>query len=1074
MKRFCLNIAVIGLALQLASTAWSQPQGPPGGQPPAQPGTPGGAARSQFSTGSVESLEDLRSIIIRAPREQLEAMLRVIDEIDRLSQAAEPEIELIPLQHADSESMVDALTAIYEARQTAVSTENAANIAKVSFVALAQPNSVVAITKRSELDSVVALIRQMDQEAADAPDQFKVFPLQRASAVAVQAKLQQFFATRDDAAKLRVRVEVLGDDRTNSVVVHGSPVDIAQAGRLIEQLDSNDNAAINELRVFPLRNAVATELANLLYSAINYQQFAGAAGGLGQAGRGAVGVPGQQAGQQFGQPGVQTGQAGQVGVAGAGVGTTQGIKSTRLRFLAIDDNGRPVESGIIEDITVLPDDRTNSLIVTAPPTSMDLVSALITQLDQMPNPAAELKVFSLKHSDAETMLQTLQSVFSPTTAAAGPAGVAGGLGQTSTSAQARSFALGGEPGALSRIPLTFASDYRTNSIIVSGTPQDLRAVEVVILKLESSTALQQRTVVYPLRNLTAIDAATAMTDFLSAQDALATVQEGRVSLQDQIAREVTVVPEPVTNKLIVSATPRYFDEIMRIITEIDVRPPQVVIQVLIAEVTLSQTDELGVEVGTQSSVLFDRSIVVNNQLSPGFNFNTTTPLTTPTNPSASEIGLQQLSNFALGRGNPALGFGGLVLTASSDNLSVLLRALQQQQRLEVLSRPQVMTSDSRPAQIQIGQDVPIVNGSTITGQGNIVNQIERRQVGIILQVTPRISPDGVVLMDVLPQVSALADTGVPIGTDASGAQILAPVINITQAQTTVAAADGQTVVIGGLIIKQDSKEDRKIPLLGDLPLIGWGFRYRQMNTSKRELLIILTPHIIYSEADAQYVKDMEAKRMQWILSNVEAVHGDIGLTPPPVVVPRMPPGPADCTIIEPGERRIIEEEVISVEELPPEYEQSTPPALNEEALAPEPENSRSGTEIPRAGEATPPQALNMQSLELAPVPIGRVMPDDPKGTMSNRETKSGVTQAAYQGNMTGGSGDDVRQDYEILPIVLPTEQGQSTRRTEEVVLEPVELNAPQAAAPKNVQPSKRGGLWGKWTRNSSSKEVGRQ
>lgn len=1073
MRKFLIVLGIAGWLWNEAAQA-QPPGGPPASPPAPGPSGPGGASKSQFSSGSVEALEDLGSVIIRAPREQLEAMLEVIDQIDRISQLAQPDFELVPLQHADSESMVDALNAIYEARQAALSQENARSLGRPGFVALAQPNSVVVVAKRTDMEDVVAFVKQLDTDAAQAPDQFQVFPLERASAVAVQAKLQQFFTQRDDAARLRVRIEVLGDDRTNSVVVHGSPVDIAQAAKLIQQLDSNKTAAVNELRIFPLRNAIATELSLLLNQALNNQGLLGATGA--QAGR--------QVGQQaFPGAGQQPGVAGQAAVPGTGAQGQQNLKITKLRFLAIDERGKPIESGIIEDITVLPDDRTNSLVVTAPPASMSLMEALIAQLDSLPNPAADLKVFTLHNSDALTMLETLQSIFLSTqvgglggVGAPGVGGIGagvGGFGQTGTSAQPRAFMLGGQPGELSRIPISFAVDVRTNSIIVSATPQEMLAVEAVILKLESSTALQRRTVVYPLRNLLAVDAAAALGDFLSSQQQLAVAQEGRISFQEQIAMEVTVVPEPITNKLIVSSSPRFFDEVMRIISEIDTRPPQVVIQVLIAEVTLNETDELGVELGTQSSVLFDRSIVVNNQLTPGFNFNTTQPLTSLPGAPASEIGLQSLSNFALGRGNPALGFGGLILQASSDNLSILLRALQQQQRLDVLSRPQIMTSDSRTAFIQIGQNVPIVNGATVT-QFGVVNQITRENVGIILQVTPRISPDGVVVMDVIPQVSALADTGVPIGVDASGATIEAPVINITQAQTNVAAADGQTVVIGGLIVKQDTKDDRKIPFLGDLPLVGWGFRYRQLTSSKRELLIILTPHIIYSEADAQYVKDMEARRIDWILSNVEAAHGDLGLTPPPAVVPRRPE-PAECVIIEPSvPGTIVAEEVeqpIAVAEpsaqahqQPVQTPASEPASSGVKGKSPEKREipvapkRPAATEKPPASEAKPSD--QPQSVILEPVPLGKVVDvgSDQKSTMT-------ITTADYQAptRTRAETAEQAGYTVEELPLVLP-EDDMSSMEAETIQLETV----PVVPARKN-DPPKRASWWSRAFKKSTSK-----
>ncbi len=269
---------------------------------------------------------------------------------------------------------------------------------------------------------------------------------------------------------------------------------------------------------------------------------------------------------------------------------------------------------------------------------------------------------------------------------------------------------------------------------------------------------------------------------------------------------------------------------MELVEKLDAEPPQVMIQVLIAQVTLSNQDEFGIELGLQDSILFDRSLLGNlvttttttqtstssgvvtqtqqnilgatNQ--PGFNFNNQ-PLgnsgSTQALANPSQVGGQGLSSFGVGRTNSTLGYGGLVLSASSEAVSVLIRALQQTQRLEVLSRPQVMTLDNQPAFVQVGQRVPRITGSTLTQVGQ-QNNIVLENVGLILGVTPRISPDGRVVMEVDAEKSQLGNIadGIPV-TTSGGVVINSPTIDLTTAQTTVSAIDGETIVIGGLITK---------------------------------------------------------------------------------------------------------------------------------------------------------------------------------------------------------------------------------------------------------------------------------
>ena len=181
----------------------------------------------------------------------------------------------------------------------------------------------------------------------------------------------------------------------------------------------------------------------------------------------------------------------------------------------------------------------------------------------------------------------------------------------------------------------------------------------------------------------------------------------------------------------------------------------------------------------------------------------------------------RLSSFALGRVNSDLGYGGLVLSASSENVSILIRALNETGRFEVLSRPQIMTLDNQPASILVGQRVPRVVGTSINQVGQ-VNTIELEDVGLILGVTPRISPDGMVVMEVDAEKSEISrvDDGIPVSISAEGQVVRSPRVNVTRAQTTVSAASGQTIVIGGLITNNDRSITRSVPWLGDIPLLG--------------------------------------------------------------------------------------------------------------------------------------------------------------------------------------------------------------------------------------------------------------
>ncbi|MEZ6046154.1 MAG: type II and III secretion system protein [Planctomycetaceae bacterium] len=330
----------------------------------------------------------------------------------------------------------------------------------------------------------------------------------------------------------------------------------------------------------------------------------------------------------------------------------------------------------------------------------------------------------------------------------------------------------------------------------------------------------------------------------------------------------------------------------------------VMIQVLIAELALNDTDEFGVELGLQDSLLFDRSLLgdlttttnttqvtTNNGVTtvteeviqsatntPGFNFNNF-PLgnrgSTKSLSTSNDLAGQALSHFDVGRVNSQLGFGGLVLSAGSENINILVRALKESRRLEVLSRPQIMTLDNQPAFIQVGERVPRVVNTTLNQFGQ-VNTVELENVGLIVAVTPRISPEGNVVMEIDAEKSELGPEadGIPISTSADGEILRSPRINLTTASTTVSADNGETIILGGLITKSTAKIARRVPYLADIPLLGDLFRFDSRSVRRTELLIILTPYIVNNPQDMDRIKQIEEARMHWCAADVAAIHYD--------------------------------------------------------------------------------------------------------------------------------------------------------------------------------------------------------
>jgi len=777
----------------------------------------------------IDTLEDLGVIILRGPDRDLDEVGRIIAEIERLSALAEPEIYVYTLEHVSSAGLLQIIELVAE--DVAGGRQGSVHITD-----LVKPNAILLIGWGEALEAIKELITRLDQPVAP-ETQLRLFPLRNAPAATVSSTIDGFFSER---AGLGPRVDIDADERTNCLIVRAAPRDISEVALLVNQLDRADSDAVMQTRTYKLKHALAADVAATLQDAI-----AAAAGG-----------PGGPADR----------------------------KSAVLELLTADvEDQRLLKSGLLNDVQITADSHTNTLIITARAESMDLLMALIEQLDS-PTGVAQINVFEIINGDANSLIQMFRTLLPTQAGAAGPQ-------------------LAGAEGETTLVPVRFAVDVRTNSIIATGSEGDLAIIEALLLRLDAEEVEQRKNNVYRLKNSPADDVAEAINEFLRSERAVEMAAPGAESPFRQIEREVVVVPEIVTNSLIISATPRFYDEIEELVERLDEAPAQVVIQVVIAEVELDSMDEFGVELGIQDSLLFDRSLLgdlvtltestlvpgvgtVQNErilaapLTPGFLFSNQELGNNGSDLSlsrASKVGGQALSDFEVGRTNGESGYGGLVLSASSESVSVLIRALEERSRIDILGRPQIMTLDNQPAYIQVGKLVPRISATRF--QSNYqTNEIVLEPTGLIMGVTPRVSPDGTVTMEIDAQKSDLGPEaeGIPVSV-VEGTVIRQPSINITLAQTTVSAASGETVVLGGLITTKKTAIDRRVPWLHNIPVLGNLFRYDNDTDMRAELLIILTPRVVQSQEEAERIKQVEAGRMSWCLSDVHAIHGPTGL-----------------------------------------------------------------------------------------------------------------------------------------------------------------------------------------------------
>lgn len=913
---------------------WQQPTPKdmqPGGVPPMPipkplpDGQPGVGVAAPSGTVTAIPLTEAGVVVIRTtnPRD-MEIVLELIEFIRKQAEGTEPELRMVPLKYQDCSTVAGTLNSIFArvqvgqggnvvpqaARQVNVGALLTAGTGapsatqNVYCVAMPRFNALLIAGPKGRFADIIKEVERIDQPT-DPSVLVKSFQLKKASSQVIALQLRQLYAQRypsEGPPNSQFRINF--DLPSNSVLVAAAPADMKDIGDLIEMLDTMTSKALNDLRIFPLKNAYTDELASVLIQTLTanvlnpiqqstqpwYTQTVTGTniGGLGgiqallggqqpggggqQLGGGQLG--GGQLGQQLGQLGGGGGGAGAnilgagsvnlsptIANAGSSAGGGLSTKTNALRFYSSRD-GQVVETGFLEDVHIIPNTRTNALLVAAKPETMKLIEKLIENLDTVAAARSYINIFQLKTADATLTSLMLQQLFTgqnrtTLTPGAGGGGAAGQATAGTAQGAARPLlTVFGDvsPGA-QLIDLRITVDDRTNSLIVAGSLNDLETIRSIIARLESADTQARHSDVYKLRNAAAADVATALTAFITQSLA---VYSGAAfnSAYLQLQRNVVIVAEPVSNTIMISATPQYFSEMKRIIERIDAQPPQVVIQVLVADVQLTNNEEIGVEFGVQSPLIFQRG--------SSLNFNTTAALPTGA-VGTGVVGFQGLGNLGVGRSS-ANG-GGFIFSAQSESFNLLVRALKAQGRIDILSQPLLHVSDNQTGYINVGQSFPTPTNSTQTLTG-VQTGVEYRDIGITMRVTPRVNPDGKVLLRVEPEVSSVAPSTVAVGPGVN-----APIFNTNTVQTTVLAADGETIVIGGLISKQDNRSEVGIPFFKDIPYVGALFRYRTQAIVRREVLFIMTPRIVRTEYDAARVLAEESRKMSWCLPEVARVHG---------------------------------------------------------------------------------------------------------------------------------------------------------------------------------------------------------
>ena len=305
---------------------------------------------------------------------------------------------------------------------------------------------------------------------------------------------------------------------------------------------------------------------------------------------------------------------------------------------------------------------------------------------------------------------------------------------------------------------------------------------------------------------------------------------GSQGIVGNLSGEVSFVVDQTTNSILTRANGDDYRTILSVIEKLDIYPKQVLIEVIIAEVAL--TDEM--QLGVDWRYLLD----LPGNASLDFNLD-----------------------------NPAISGGLAVTMADGNRLRATLSAFASDNRTQILSSPHILSSNHTEAKIDIGQEVPILTQTTETidttdpdNVSSVQQNIQYRNTGILLSVTPHINERGLVRMEISQEISSIEDTSV-------GA-INSPLFRKRLATTTVVVNDAQTIVIGGLMEQENTDNSNNVPFIRRIPLLNYLFGYENKRFVNRELLIFITPHVVESREDNDFISRNFLKRLQSIKRNM--------------------------------------------------------------------------------------------------------------------------------------------------------------------------------------------------------------
>ena len=676
-------------------------------------------------------------------------------------------------------------------------------------------NQLIVAAPRSRLEEIRALLEVLDTEKTQDVT-IRVIPLHNVSAEDLVKEVGPLYQRMGTQAA-QERIEITANGRSNSLIVLSSENNFRAIQRLVEALDQED-AQEKVLRAFPLKNADAEDVATQLQE-------------------------------------LQTDQSSQ----------------NRYPYYIFSSSMGRTDS---KKISVVADRRRNAVLVQGPPSGMEQIENLIKELDApVTDQSLTPRIFRLQYISAVDLEEVLNELF------------------LKNEQQVRSYwdyysyyntQDSGTGGKLyGKVRIT-SEPYSNSLIVTANSPESLDAVEAVIRDLDRPSQAGETTMRITLNFAKATTVASSLNILFAKAGSpplrqtnpqqpqqpnqfnqnpqtgtqrafeleeetqedtyypwLGGQQEGgggfgrfgeSTSTQRPVSDligKVRVVPDRRSNSLMITSNLHFFPQILKLLNELDAPTPQVLIEAKIIEVSSDFRDKLGVRWSPDPDSFtgedLDNSALIN-----------------------SSALYQEV--FA---GSPLPGALRTGIIESSVNINFLIQFLRKNTDARVLAEPQINISDNELGRLFVGSQVPFISGSLNTDTGGRNDTFQYKDVGVILEVTPHINHEDEIALKIRTESSNLR----PGETLFGGA-----ILDTRNFRTDLMVRDGETVVLGGIIQRDESEIVRKVPGLGSIPGLGWAFKKKDKVLREVELMVFLTPRVTRSPAEArELLRDVRNK-----------------------------------------------------------------------------------------------------------------------------------------------------------------------------------------------------------------------